>query len=97
MPSHHEHKWPKGERFGSRAWGNRALSSVNHLAGQIVSGAGHVLGSVEQHAMADATALVNTAGTQVNTLASGAESALKVPLIAAAAVAALYFLTRGSA
>ena len=93
----HEHKWPKGQRFGSRAWGNRALSSVNHLAGQIVSGAGHVLGSVEQHAMADATALVNTAGTQVNTLASGAESALKFPLVAAAVVAALYFLTRGSA
>ena len=92
----HEHKWPKGQRFGSRAWGNRALSSVNHLAGQIVSGAGHVLGSVEQHAMADATSLVNTAGGQVNTLASGAESTLKVPLMIAAAAAGLYFVMGAS-
>ena len=91
------HKFPRGQRFGSRAWANRTGANIAHLAGQIVSGAGHVLGSVEQHAMADATSLANTAGGQINTLASGAESALKVPLIAAAAVAALYFLTRGSA
>ena len=93
----HEHKFPKGSRFGSRAWANRTGANIAHLAGQVVSGAGHVLGGVESHLVHDATSLVNTAGGQLNTLASGAESTLKVPLMIAAAAAALYFLTRGSA
>ena len=92
----HEHKFPRGQRFGSRAWANRTGNNIAHLAGEVVSGAGHVLGSVEHHALADATSLVNTAGAQVNQLAGGAESMLKVPLMIAAAGVAAYFILGGN-
>ena len=87
----HEHKFPKGSRFGSRAWANRTANNIAHLAGQVVSGAGHVLGGMESHLVHDATSLVNTAG-----VASGPESTLKVPLMIAAAAAGLYFVMGAS-
>jgi len=90
-----------------KSWWNRAASNVGHTISSVVTGIEHnvggVLGSVESHVKADVVQAVNGAATEVNhlaglaastttTLATGAESTLKVSLMIAAVAGGIYLV-----
>jgi hypothetical protein len=90
-----------------KAWWNKAASNVSHVITNVVTGIEHnvggVLGSVESHVKADVVQAVNGASSEVNhlaglaattttTLATGAESTLKVPLMIAALAGGIYLV-----